>query len=162
MRIIEESKLKKNISQLNNYKKANKLVKDYYNNLDSLKLTSLQSLSYDQDIAFFDEVSFILNVIASIISHPHLSNKGEDIVIRSELAGHISVDSFQRMFKEPSFWKEKDLEMKPEYVHHYQYTDEIKIFENISKTGISFFSAFLCHLQSPFRFFHESILSLLF
>ena len=55
MRIIEESKLKKNISQLNNYKKANKLVKDYYNNLDSLKLTSLQSLSYDQDIAFFDE-----------------------------------------------------------------------------------------------------------
>ena len=131
MRIIEESKLKKNISQLNNYKKANKLVKDYYNNLDSLKLTSLQSLSYDQDIAFFDEVSFILNVIASIISHPHLSNKGEDIVIRSELAGHISVDSFQRMFKEPSFWKEKDLEMKPEYVHHYQYTDEIKIFENI-------------------------------
>ena len=131
MKIIEESKLKSNIRQLNKYKKANKDPIDFYNNLDSLELESLQNLSFVQDNAFFDEISFILSVIASIASHPHLANKGEDVVIRSELAGHISTESFQRMFKEPSFWKEKDLEMVPEYVHHYQYTDEMKIYENL-------------------------------
>lgn len=131
MKIIEESKLKQNIRQLNKYERAFKEPNEFYNNLDSLVLDSLQSVSFDQDNAFFDEISFILNVIASIISHPHLSNKGEDVVIRSELAGHISVDSFQRTFREPSFWKEKELDMAPEYVHHYQYTDEIKIYENV-------------------------------
>jgi hypothetical protein len=131
MKIIEESILKENIEQLNIYKKACKDVSSFYDNLDGLSLNSLQSFSFTSDDAFFDEISSILNVIASIISHPHLSNRGEDVVIRSELAGHISTDSFQRMFKEPSFWKEKDLEMVPEYVHHYQYTDEIKIYENI-------------------------------
>lgn len=131
MKIIEESKLKENIRQLNKYERANREPSVFFNNLDSLEFNSLQSVSFVQDDAFFDEISFILNVIASIISHPHLSNKGEDVIIRSELAGHISVESFQRTFKEPSFWKEKDLEMAPEYVHHYQYTDEIRIYENI-------------------------------
>ena len=131
MKIIEESKLKFNIQQLNKYKKAYKDPVDYYNNLDSLDLESLQTLSFVQDNAFFDEISFILNVIASIIAHPHLANKGEDIIVRSELAGHISTESFQRTFREPSMWKEKNLEMVPEYVHHFQYTDEIKIYENI-------------------------------
>lgn len=131
MKIIEESKLKSNIRQLNNFKKAHKDPIDFYNNLDSLKLESLQTLSFVQDNAFFDEISFILNVIASIIAHPHLSNKGEEIIVRSELAGHISTESFQRTFKEPQLWKEKDFEMAPEYVHHYQYTDDIKIYENL-------------------------------
>ncbi len=131
MKIIEESILKENIEQFNIYKKAFLDINSFYLNLDSLSLNSLQSFSFSSDDAFFDEISFILNVIASIISHPHLSNKGEDVVIRSELAGHISTESFQRMFKEPSFWKEKDLEMAPEYVHHYQYTDDIKIYENV-------------------------------
>ena len=131
MKIIEESILKENIEQLNIYKKACKDVSSFYDNLDGLSINSLQSFSFTSDDAFFDEISSILNVIASIISHPHLSNRGEDVVIRSELAGHISTDSFQRMFKEPSFWREMNLEMVPEYVHHYQYTDEIKIYENI-------------------------------
>ena len=99
MKIIEESKLKENIRQLNKYERANKEPNIFFNNLDSLEFNSLQSVSFVQDNAFFDEISFILNVIASIISHPHLSNKGEDVIIRSELAGHISTESFQRTFK---------------------------------------------------------------
>ena len=131
MKIIEESILKENIEQFNNYKKAYLDIDSFYSNLDNLALNSLQSFSFSIDDAFFNEIAFILNVISSIISHPHLSNKGEDVVMRSELAGHISTESLQRVFKEPSFWKEKDLEMAPEYVHHYQYTDDIKIYENI-------------------------------
>ena len=91
----------------------------------------MQDFSFKKDDEFFDEVNFILSVIVSIIAHPSLSNKGEDIIVRSELAGHISSDSFQQVCKDNRLWKEKNDEMVPEYVHHYQYTDDIKIYENI-------------------------------
>lgn len=131
MKIIEESQLKKTISQLNIYQEEHKSIKYFYKDLDELKLDSLQHFSFQQDDAFFNEVSFILSVISSIIAHPHLSNKGEDIVVRASTAGHLSTESFQQVFKDTQLWKEKDYEMIPEYVHHYQYTDELKIYENI-------------------------------
>lgn len=131
MKIIEESKLKSTILQLNQYEKDHNSQLMFFDSLDNVMLPSLQSASYESDLAFFGEISFILSVINSIISHPHLSNKGEDIVIRSDQAGHISSESFQKVFKEPDLWKEKDKEMVPEYVHHYQYTDDLKIYENL-------------------------------
>lgn len=131
MKIIEENKLKQTITQLNNYKAEHKNIKYFYKDLDNLEVEPLQRFSFEKDREFFDEVSFILSVITSIISHPHLSNKGEDIVIRAERAGHISNEAFQQVFKESNLWKEKDLKMVPEYVHYYQYTDELKIYENL-------------------------------
>lgn len=130
MKIIEENKLKDIIQIINDYHKR-KSIKSLYNNLDSLTLSSLQDVSYEKDIEFFDEVSFILSVISSIISHPHLSNRGEDIIIRAELAGSIPSDAFNQVVKEPILWKEQNAEMVPENVHYYQYTDELKIYENI-------------------------------
>ena len=131
MKIIEESKLKTCIMELNQYENKHQNAQAFFDALDEVTLPSLQNASAMSDFAFFDEVSFILSVINSIIAHPHLSNKGEDIVIRSDLAGHISSESFQKVFKEPVLWKEKDHEMVPEYVHHYQYTDDLKIYENL-------------------------------
>ena len=141
MRIIEENKLKDIINIINEYNKdyvlsvkGLNLFKDstaYYNNLDKLNISSLQSLSLEEDLVFFDEVSFILSVISSIIAHPHLTNRGEDIIIRAELAGSIPADAFNQVVKEPILWKEQDYEMIPENVHYYQYTDELKIYENI-------------------------------
>ena len=141
MRIIEENKLKDIINIINEYEndyiltiKGLKLFKDsltYYNNINQLNISSLQSLSLEEDLVFFDEVSFILSVISSIIAHPHLTNRGEDIIIRAELAGSIPADAFNQVVKEPIWWKEQDYEMIPENVHYYQYTDELKIYENI-------------------------------
>ena len=131
MKIIEENKLKEIIQIINDYHNDNKKLKKFFNNLDSLTLSSLQDVSYEKDIEFFDEVSFILSVISSIISHPHLSNRGEDIIIRAELAGSIPSDAFNQVVKEPILWKEQDAEMVPENVHYYQYTDELKIYENV-------------------------------
>ena len=131
MKIIEESQLKKTISQLNMYQEEHRSIKYFYKDLDELKLGSLQRFSFQQDDAFFNEVSFIFSVISSIIAHPHLSNKGEDIIVRASTAGHLSTESFQQVFKDTQLWKEKDYEMIPEYVHHYQYTDELKIYENV-------------------------------
>lgn len=131
MKIIEENKLKEIIQIINDYHNDNKKIKKFFNNLDSLTLSSLQDVSYEKDIEFFDEVSFILSVISSIISHPHLSNRGEDIIIRAELAGSIPSDAFNQVVKEPILWKEQNAEMVPENVHYYQYTDELKIYENV-------------------------------
>lgn len=131
MKIIEETQLKQSILKLNKYQSEYKGIRAYYRNLDELNLESLQDFSLEKDNEFFDEISFILSVITSIISRPQLSNKGEDIIIRADIAGHISTDAFKQVFKESNLWKEKNLEMVPEYVHHYQYTDELKIYENI-------------------------------
>lgn len=131
MKIIEEQLLNQTISQLNNYKEKFPKINDFYHHLNDLNLESLQNFSFQKDNEFFDEVSLILSVILSIIAHRHISNKGEDIILRAELAGHLSNESFQKVLKEANLWKEKDLEMVPEYVHHYQYTDELKIYENL-------------------------------
>ena len=79
---------------------------------------------------FFDESSYVLSVIISIISHPHISNKREEIILRADQAQNISVDAFQRVLQDSTLWRESDLEMKPEYVYHYQYEDELRIYEN--------------------------------
>ena len=131
MKIIEEQNLQNAILQLNTYQKKFTKISEFYHNLDTLEIPSLQNLSFEKDNEFFDEVSLILSVIASIIAKPHLSNKGEDIILRAEQAGHLSNESFQKVLKDSSLWKEKSLEMVPEYVHHYQYTDDIKIYENL-------------------------------
>ena len=89
MKIIEESILKENIEQFNNYKKAYLDIDSFYSNLDNLALNSLQSFSFSIDDAFFNEIAFILNVISSIISHPHLLNKREENYQKA----HITIDT---------------------------------------------------------------------
>lgn len=131
MKIIEENLLKNTILQLNKYVEKYQNMKNIYENISSLHMDSLQSFSFQKDNAFFDEVSFILSVIHSIIIHPHISNKQEEIILRSNQAGHISNDAFLKTCKDHALWKEKGYEMIPEYVHYHQYTDELKIYENV-------------------------------
>lgn len=131
MRIIEERRLKDITNIINEYQKKSENIISFYKNINKIKLESLQELYSEKNNEFFDDVSFVLDAITSIIAKPHISNKTEDIILRSDIAGHISNEAFQMCYKEPSLWKEKDFEMVPEYVHHFQYTDNIKIYENI-------------------------------
>ena len=131
MRIIEENRLKTIVNIINEYQIKSENISSFYNSINKIKVESLQELFTEKNNEFFDEVSFVLDAITSIIAKPHISNKTEDIILRSDVAGHISNEAFQMSYKEPSLWKEKNYEMVPEYVHHYQYTDEIKIYENI-------------------------------
>lgn len=130
MKIIEEAQLKETIEQLNIYASKN-LGNDLYLNIDNVKIKSLQDYSFKNDEAFFDKISFILSVISSIIAHPFISNKGEDVIVRADQAGHIPPSAIQDVFKDTKLWKEKNLEMVPEYVHYHQYTDELRIYENL-------------------------------
>ena len=76
MKINEEVYLKKSINLITKFAEKNILADDFYSALDSLNMKSLQDLSFKNDLAFFDEVNFILSVITSIVVHPHISNTG--------------------------------------------------------------------------------------
>lgn len=132
MKIIEEKLLKNEIDKLNNFATKNPFLADFYSNLDFASIDTLQNLSFKSDLEFFDEISFILSVIASIIAHPHMLNKKEEIIVRSELANQVTPEMFQKTIRDSTLWKEDDtLDMIPQYVYYYQHIDELRIYENI-------------------------------
>lgn len=132
MKVNEELYLKKSINLITKFAERNVLADDFYSALDTLQMNSLQDLSFKNDLAFFDEVNFILSVITSIVVHPHISNTGEEIILRSDQVGSIQNDMFQQTLRDASLWKHnKKNEMIPEYVHYYQNIDLLRIYENI-------------------------------
>jgi len=131
MKIIEELKLNETIEYISRYEAKHKNFKDIYENINDLNLFSIQAHNFQFDREFFDEVSFVLSVIITIINHPHILSYDKDEIIRAELAGHVENDSFQMVFKEPRLWKDKDGEMVPEEVYYHEHIDEIRIYENI-------------------------------
>lgn len=132
MRIIESAKLKLVINDIKDYLNASKSIEAIFNGLQNLNIESIQSVSYEKDLAFFDDISFVLSVIITIINHPHINSHDVDEIIRADLAGHIENDSFQMVFKDPRLWREKEqFEMIPENVYYHEHIDELKIYENI-------------------------------
>lgn len=132
MKIIEERYLKKEIKKLNQYSKEHRSFLDFFNNVDPVMDKTLQDLSFKSDLNFFKEIEFILSVITSIISHPHLVNKGEEIIVRADQANHVSTEMFNKTMRDSTLWKENDqTDMVPEYVYYYQQIDELRIYENI-------------------------------
>ncbi len=98
--------------------------------LGSLKSVSLQGFSIDHDRAFLRELSSVLNVIVSIINHPHIANRREEVIIRIEQAQQISQEAFLNTIKDSKLWKAHDLRMIPEEVYYHQHIDELRIYEN--------------------------------
>ena len=132
MKIIEERYLKKEIKKLNRYSSEHRSFLDFFNNVDPVMDKTLQDLSFKSDLNFFKEIEFILSVITSIISRPHLVNKGEEIIVRADQANHVSTEMFNKTMRDSTLWKENDqTDMVPEYVYYYQQIDELRIYENI-------------------------------
>ena len=91
---------------------------------------SLQTFSIEHDRSFLREVSSVLNVIVSIIYHPHISNKREEVIIRIEQVQQVSQEAFLDTLKDGKLWKKHDLKMIPEEIHYHQHEDELRIYEN--------------------------------
>ena len=130
MKLSEEKGLKNAIREIKRYAKKHEDAISFYRHLDELNCPSLSTISFSSDLKFFEECQFILNVVISIIAHPHLSNKGEDIVLRAEQVSQLSSDMFIKTLKEPQFWKKDVQGLKPQYVYYYQNVDDLKIYEN--------------------------------
>lgn len=101
-----------------------------YAEIEKLEAESIQSFSIESDRAFLREVSSVLNVIISIIYHPHIANKREEVVIRIEQAQQISEEAFRQILSDSRLWKSHGVKMIPEEVYHYQHIDELRIYEN--------------------------------
>lgn len=131
MKINEKLYLEKAINQITKFGNNHVAINDFYQCLDDLQIKSLQDLSFNNDLKFFESINFIISVIISIISHPHISHKGEDIILRSDQVNSLQNDMFLRTIKDSKLWKHnKKQEMIPENVYYYQNVDEIAIYEN--------------------------------
>ena len=155
MKIIEELKLKDTIEYISRFEAKHQTLNNIYQNVGELNLFSLQGMNYQFDKSFFDEISFVLSVIITIIKHPHIASYDIDEIIRADLAGHIENDSFQMVFKDPKLWKDKDSEMIPEEVYYHEHVDEIKIYENI------FIGMLINLIEQDLKKTHEFYISLL-
>ena len=132
MKKSEEINLNNQIELIAKFAKNHTNLKFFYENIDKLPVLSIQDLSFENDIAFFKELQFILSVVLSIIAKPHLNNKRDEIIARSGEVALISEEDFQKTLRDSSIWKDNGKHvLLPEYVYYHSYEDEIKIYENI-------------------------------
>jgi hypothetical protein len=129
MRFIETKKLSDYIIGAGSFFEED-ITENLAERLRALGEMSLQSFSIEHDRAFLREVSSVLNVVVSIIYHPHLSNKREEVIIRVEQAQQVGQESFHATLRDAKLWKKHDLQMIPEEIHYYQHEDELRIYEN--------------------------------
>lgn len=131
MKILEKQMLSDNINFIRDFVNSNdNCITKVYENINNFNNSSLQSLSYENDIKFLDELSFILSVIASIVARPTINTTVEDIILRQDQAPSIQPEQYQKIFKDVQLWKRKKAEILPEYVHYSQSIDKIETYEN--------------------------------
>lgn len=112
----------------NNLKKIGNNPAGFYVALDSFKYT--RPYDFDEEKRKFEELKTVTDKIVSIVYNPAFHTEKSEIILRSELSGKLSHESFSDTMRDPSLWKEKRGEMVPEYVHTVENIDTIDIYEN--------------------------------
>lgn len=131
MKILEKQMLSENINLIRDFVNNNdNCITKVYQNINDFNNSSLQSLSYENDMKFLDELSFILSVIASIVARPTINTTVEDVILRQDQAPSIQPEQYQKIFKDVQLWKRKKAEILPEYIHYSQSIDKIETYEN--------------------------------
>lgn len=112
----------------NKLKKIGNNPAGFYVALDSFKYT--RPYDFDEEKKRFEELKTVTDKILSIVYDPAFHTENNEIILRSELSGKLSHESFSDTMRDPSLWKEKKGEMVPEYVHTVENIDTIDIYEN--------------------------------
>ncbi len=81
-------------------------------------------------VAKLDRMIEVLERMLSIVRKPMFHTREEETVMRSELSPSLDSLSFRETMRTPSFWKEKDGEMEPEFVDTHTGEDDYCIYEN--------------------------------
>lgn len=129
MRFIETKKLAEFIDEWREVAECGS-VSRIYNAVRVRDIPSLQEASLLGDSDYLREVASVLRIISSIIHHPHLTNRSEEVISRIEQVGHLENEEFREVLRDSKLWKKHGVEMIPEEVHYHQHIDEIKIYEN--------------------------------
>lgn len=132
MKRSEQVNLSAQIETIKAFGKKHSDFNAFYNNIGGVSLTSIQDLSFEKDIALFNELSFILSVVLSIIAKPHLNTKSDEVIARSGEVSALSEEDFQKTLRDSSIWRnEGNGKLLPEYLYYHKHEDEIRIYENI-------------------------------
>ena len=129
MRFVEIKKLSEFIEASRDFIESSD-VTEIFTKVDKINVISLQGEALLADKDYLKGVSSLLNVIITIISHPHISNKTEDVVVRIEQANALGTEEFREVLRESRLWKRHGVGMVPEEVHYRQHIDELRIYEN--------------------------------
>ena len=101
-----------------------------YNALKLNKIKLSEKYDFDEVKTKLEEFGRVLDKVISIIYSPHIEVSTSDIVLRSELSGNLSRDSFFDTTRDTKLWKRKGKEFSPEYVHTKENIDTIVNYEN--------------------------------
>lgn len=129
MRFVEINKLSEFIEASREFVGQND-VYGIFSAIDARSIVSLQGEALAADRDYLKELTSLLNVIVSIINHPHLANKGEEVILRVEQANALGNDEFRQVLHDSKLWKRHGARMVPEEVHYHQQIDELRIYEN--------------------------------
>ncbi len=102
----------------------------FWRDIQTLEGLSLQQLQLENDEAFFREIGAELNVITSIIAHPHIVNERETIILRAEQAHGLTPEMFRDTVRDQRLWKDKRGVMTPAEVYYFQNIDRLANYEN--------------------------------
>ena len=97
---------------------------------------ALCTLPFEEDFPFeeakaeLSEIAGVLSRILTIVRRPRIVATREEVILRSELSGKLSHESFAETMRDPKLWKEKDGSMAPEYVHSETTIDTFLTYEN--------------------------------
>ena len=119
MRSIEKVSLQDYIAQVSDFCTPYTTARRFYSYIDRLGQESLQKVSFENDYEFLKKASTVLNIILSIITHPHIANRREEIVARIEQVKQLNNEEFTRVMKTSQFWKQRGTEMIPEEVYYF-------------------------------------------
>lgn len=102
-----------------------------YNALKDNKIKTSTVFNYEETYRYAKTLKDVLDKITTIVFKPHIKASTEEVILRSELASHISNQSFSDTIKDSKLWKDKRGVMTPEYVHTEEHIDTIVTYENI-------------------------------
>lgn len=126
----EEKLLKSIISSIKEYASEHADDLSFYRDITDLQNLSLQHVSLESDLKYFEEINKLLSVIATIIAQPYIVNASEKIIIRAEQVHGLTPEAFRDTVLDTKLWKNKNGVMTPAEVHYFQNVDEIKNYEN--------------------------------
>ncbi len=105
-------------------------IKIYSDEFKEASFSFSADYNCDEQISHLEEIREASEKVMAILAKPHIKVSTKEVVIRSELSGALSHDSFSETLKDPKLWKMKNGKMSPEYVHTVENIDTIVTYEN--------------------------------
>lgn len=101
-----------------------------YSRIMENKLKLTKSYDFIETLEREKKLKEAVDKIISIINKPQIKSVTNEVILRSELAGAISTESFIKTTRNPQLWKRKDDELTPEFVYSLENIDSIDTYEN--------------------------------